>query len=183
MKKSNIYTRTGDGGTTSLASGQRVRKTHVRLEAYGTLDELNSQIGLLITYLDDAKDRERLIQIQRDLFSLGSVLATDAPEKQGVCCITPEIIAALESAIDEDDAPLGGWRGFILPGGTRGAAVGHVCRTVCRRLERRMYAVAEVAELDPLLFKYVNRLSDYFFVLSKKINYLAGVEENIWRKR
>ncbi len=183
MKKSNIYTRTGDEGMTSLVGGQRVSKTHVRLEAYGTLDELNSQIGLLITYLTDEKDRNRLIQIQCDLFSVGSILATDTSERAPKCCITPEIISDLENAIDEADAPLGGWRGFILPGGTRGAAVAHVCRTVCRRLERRMYAVAEVAEIDPLLFQYVNRLSDYFFVLSKKINKMAGVEENFWRNR
>lgn len=183
MKKSNVYTRGGDTGMTSLVGGQRVPKTHYRLEAYGTLDELNSQIGLLITYVDQPTDRQRLIDIQCDLFSVGSILATDETEREPRCCITQEIISELEHAIDEADEPLGGWRGFILPGGTRGAAVAHVCRTVCRRLERRIYAMAQEVAVDPLITQYVNRLSDYFFVLAKKINFLAGVDENIWRKR
>ncbi len=191
MKKSNVYTRSGDNGTTSLASGQRVPKTHVRLEAYGTLDELSSHMGLLVTYLTEPSDKERVLQIQRDLFSIGAVLATE-PEDDSVksegtgqndCCVTTQIIEELERAIDETDEPLGGWKGFILPGGSRGAAVAHVCRTVCRRLERRIYALSEQAEVHPLILKYVNRLSDYLFVLSKKINFLQGIEENIWRKR
>lgn len=183
MKKSNVYTRTGDAGMTSLVGGQRVSKTHVRLEAYGTLDELNSFIGLLVAKVEEQEDKDFLIQVQRDLFSVGSILATDTTERQPKCCITQEIVDEMEKKIDATDEPLGGWRGFILPGGTEAAGLAHVCRTVCRRLERRMYAVAEIAEIDGLLFQYVNRLSDFFFVFAKKLNFSAGVEENIWRNR
>ena len=183
MKKSNFYTRTGDEGLTSLVGGQRVSKTHERLEAYGTLDELESHLGLLCCHVTEASDRNFLLQVQRDLFSIGSILATDPTATAPRCCITAEIVAELESAIDAADEPLGGWRGFILPGGTTGAAQAHVCRTVCRRLERRMYAVHALAPLDPLLLQYVNRLSDYLFVLAKKLNFLAHVEEIFWRNR
>ncbi len=182
-KKSNIYTRTGDTGTTSLASGQRVPKTNTRLEAYGTLDELSSLVGLLVTYLDEEPDRLMMQQVQSDLFSLGSVLATDTPDTPVRCDITDDVVSQLEAAIDEADVECGAWRGFILPGGSRGAALAHVCRTVCRRLERRIYALDDYETLPPALLKYVNRLSDCFFVLAKKINLLQGVEEKIWRKR
>ncbi len=182
-KKSNVYTRTGDMGTTSLASGQRVPKTNARLEAYGTLDELSSFVGLLITYVGDEADSNTLLQVQRDLFTIGSVLATDAPDIQSPCCVTEDVVRELETAIDEADAGLGGWRGFVLPGGSRGASLAHVCRTTCRRLERRMYAIEGWETMPPVMYKYVNRLSDYFFVLAKKINLLEGVEEKNWRKR
>ncbi len=182
-KKSNVYTRTGDTGTTSLASGQRVPKNNARLEAYGTLDELSSLIGLLMTYLDEERDRLMMQQVQSDLFSIGSVLATDKADIQVQCEVTDDVVRQLEEAIDETDESLGGWRGFILLGGSRGAALAHVCRTVCRRLERRIYAVEGWETMDPALLKYINRLSDCFFVLAKKINLLQGVEEKIWRKR
>jgi len=187
---SHLYTRTGDTGMTSLVGGQRVPKTHIRLEAYGTVDELNSCIGLLITYLDDpssrlASDAELLIGVQSMLFSIGSMLATDTSERdvRPGRYITDEDIAGLEQAIDAAEEGLPGWRGFILPGGTRAAAVAHVCRTVCRRAERAIHRLAEEAEVDANLMAYVNRLSDYFFALAKKINHSAGQEENIWRSR
>ncbi len=182
-KKSNVYTRTGDTGTTSLASGQRVPKTDARLEAYGTVDELSSLVGLLVTYLDEERDRLMMQQVQSDLFSIGSVLATDRPDAQPQCAVTEDVVREMEAAIDEADQGLGPWRGFVLPGGSRGAALAHVCRTVCRRLERRIYALEGWERMDPALLKYVNRLSDFFFVLAKKINLLQGVEEKIWRKR
>ncbi len=170
-------------GTTSLASGQRVPKTNARLEAYGTLDELSSFVGLLITYISDEADSNILLQVQRDLFSIGSVLATDAPEVPSSCSVTEDVVREMEATIDEADATLGGWRGFVLPGGSRGASLAHVCRTTCRRLERRMYSIEGWETMDSAMYKYVNRLSDYFFVLAKKINLLEGVEEKFWRKR
>lgn len=180
-----LYTRTGDSGTTSLVGGQRVAKTHVRLEAYGTVDELNSHIGLLISLLTDDADRALLTDIQNLLFSIGSMLATDTSSRdyRPGRYITSDDVTALERAIDAAEEGLPGWRGFILPGGTTAAAQAHVCRTVCRRAERRIYALAAEADVDAQLLAYVNRLSDYFFALAKKINHSAGQEENIWAKR
>ncbi|MBP5772057.1 MAG: cob(I)yrinic acid a,c-diamide adenosyltransferase [Bacteroidaceae bacterium] len=185
MKKSNVYTRTGDTGMTSLVGGQRVPKTHVRLEAYGTVDELNSQLGLLLTYLQEQEDRDIVISVQNLLFSIGSMLATDTTQRdvRPGRYVTEEDITTLEHAIDAAEDGLPGWRGFILPGGSRGAAVAHVCRTVCRRAERSIHALAAVAPVDSLLMAYINRLSDYLFVLARKINKLQGVEENILQKR
>lgn len=181
MKKSNVYTRRGDDGTTGLVGGQRIPKNHSRLEAYGTMDELNSLLGLLVTELTDEADREELIRIQNDLFAVGCELATiDRPTRHAVGA---DDVDRLEKAIDEADALCGGWHGFILPGGSHPAALAHVCRTVCRRLERRIYNIDDGVPTDPALLQYVNRLSDYLFVLAKKINILQGVEENIWRNR
>lgn len=183
MKKSNVYTGTGDDGTTSLVGGQRVSKTHARLEAYGTADELSSHLGLLQTYLTDAHDVDVITRIQCHLFSVGGELATESDgEHQIRCVLLPTDVEWLEREIDAADEGLPGWRGFILPGGTRGASVAHVARCVCRRLERRMYSLAEEAPVDALLTQYVNRLSDYLYVLARKINFLQGVEENLWSK-
>ena len=183
MKKSHLYTRTGDSGMTSLVGGQRVPKTHLRLEAYGTVDELNSQLGLLLTYLGDASDRDVLLAVQNQLFVICSELATaDEDLKARRSGVTEDDVRWMETAIDAAEEGQPGWRGFILPGGTRGAAVAHVCRTVCRRAERRIHALAAEAEVNPLLLAYVNRLSDYLFALAKKINLKAGKEENFWHK-
>ena len=181
MKKSNVYTRRGDDGTTGLVGGQRIPKSHSRLEAYGTMDELNSFTGLLHTYLTDETDRQQVLRIQNDLFAVGCELATiDRVPKHAV---DEQAVAELEHAIDHADEMYGGWKGFILPGGSRGAAIAHVCRTICRRLERRIYAIDDGVAVDPILLQYVNRLSDYYFVLAKKINILEGIEENIWQNR
>ena len=178
--KSNVYTRTGDEGMTSLASGQRVSKTHPRLEAYGTIDELNSQLGLLITYVTEEDDKVFLQHVQNCLFDVSCELATVGKTPRRA--VSHEDVTQMESAIDQLDAVSGGWKGFILPGGSRGAAIAHVCRTVCRRAERRIWAIND-EPVDPVLVQYVNRLSDYLFLLAKKINFLTGSEENIWRKR
>ena len=124
MKKSRVYTRTGDGGMTSLSGGVRVSKTDVRVEAYGTVDELNAHIGELITYLEREEDREFLTGIQCDLFTIGAYLATEPSraEKLGREVVTEEDVTRLEQAIDEAEDGLPGWRGFVLPGGSRGAA-------------------------------------------------------------
>lgn len=183
MKKSPVYTRTGDQGTTSLVGGTRVSKTHPRLEAYGTVDELNAQIGLLLTYVEDAADRAFLLDIQRKLFVIGARLATEEDPGHPVppmLWVTDADVAALETAIDEADAQLPRMNAFILPGGGRGAAVAHVCRTQCRRAERRILGLSETTPIDSLLIKYINRLSDYLFVFSRKLNKIGGIDEIKW---
>ena len=184
MKKSMIYTKTGDTGMTSLVGGIRVPKTHPRLEAYGTVDELNSQVGLLITYVSDDEYRNQLLEIQRKLFSVGSYLATDQEYKElrPQSIIHQDDVENLEHVIDEIDSLLPPLKLFVLPGGSRAAAVSHVCRTVCRRAERCILSLTETVEIDPTLIAYVNRLSDYFFVLSRRLNNLYGENEIIWQK-
>ena len=187
MKPSPLYTRTGDTGTTSLVGGQRVSKTSARLESYGTIDELNAHVGLLITYVEDAADRALLTDIQSKLFVVGSYLATDTSQRElrQQSIVTPAMVATLEQAIDAVDASLPPLRLFVLPGGTRGASQCHVCRTVCRRAERRILALQEQigTPLDPNVLAYVNRLSDYFFAFSRKLNVASGQEEIVWRPR
>ena len=183
-KKSLIYTRTGDKGKTSLVGGARVKKTHVRLEAYGTVDELNSQLGLLYTYLTEEVDKKLILWVQHKLFSVGSYLATDQSntalriESQ----IADEDIHRLENAIDEADASLPPLKAFVIPGGSRGSAVCQVCRTVCRRAERRILTMAEEHEVTENVSAFVNRLSDYLFVLARKMNLLAETDEIYWDK-
>ena len=184
MKKSLIYTRTGDRGKTSLVGGARVPKTHIRLEAYGTVDELNSQLGLLYTYLEDEADKKLVLWVQHKLFSVGSYLATDQAnttlriESQ----IADKDIQRLEHAIDEIDAQLPPLKAFVIPGGSRGSSVCQVCRTVCRRAERRILAMAEEHEVTENVSAFVNRLSDYLFVLARKMNILAETDEIYWDK-
>lgn len=177
-----IYTKTGDKGTTSLVGGTRVPKTHIRLEAYGTVDELNSNLGLLITYLPDGKDKDFLQQVQDRLFAVGFHLATDREkmELKEASIIGPEQVEMVEREIDRLDTLLPPLSAFILPGGSRGAAVCHVCRTVCRRAERRILALAEQVEIASELLAYVNRLSDYLFVLSRKMNQDDKKGEIFW---
>lgn len=184
MKKSLIYTKTGDGGHTSLVGGTRVPKTHVRLEAYGSVDELNAQIGLLVTYLTDAGDRAFLCRVQHRLFAVGSCLATDCQcvQLREESVITSAQVEDVEREIDRIDASLSPLKAFVLPGGSRGAAVCHVCRTVCRRAERRILLLAEKVELPSELLAYMNRLSDYLFVLSRKMNQDDKKEEIFWDK-
>lgn len=183
MKKSLIYTKTGDRGTTSLVGGTRVSKTHDRLEAYGTVDELNSFLGLLITYLPDEHDRTFVQQVQDTLFVVGSYLATDQSKMQlkQVSVVTSDRVEAMEHEIDRLDSQLPQLTAFVLPGGSRGAAVCHVCRTVCRRAERRILTLGEQVEIASELLAYVNRLSDYLFVLSRKINQDEKKEEIFWK--
>lgn len=184
MKKSNVYTRTGDRGTTSLVGGTRVSKTHERLEAYGAVDELNSYLGLLITYLPEGEEKERVGWIQNKLFCLGAYLATD----QDICQlkdgsrITDEDVKILEKEIDIIDFRLPSICEFILPGGTRGASVCHICRTVCRRVERDILRLQNSVQLDVNVITYVNRLSDFLFVLSRKININEKKDEIFWQK-
>lgn len=186
MKKSLIYTKTGDSGTTSLVGGLRVSKTHARLEAYGTIDELNSSIGMLVAVIDTDEDKVFLRFVQHKLFSLGSYLATDTDRtKLNVASnILEEDVYKIESIIDSIDIQLPPLKGFILPGGSYQSAVCHLCRTICRRAERRILELEEkcICEIDTNCKRFVNRLSDYLFVLSRKLNHFASVSEIYWDK-
>lgn len=181
-KKSLIYTGTGDKGTTSLVGGERVSKTHQRLESYGTIDELNSFIGLLVTSLEDQLDKDFLYFIQHKLFSVGSYLATDqqSTELKIESRITPESIVRIENEIDRLDAGIPVMRNFVLPGGCRSASLAHVCRTVCRRAERQIYKLTETDPVEELVLIFVNRLSDYLFVLARKECIINDGKEIIW---
>jgi cob(I)alamin adenosyltransferase len=184
MKITKVYTRRGDDGTTDLVGGVRTAKTDIRLEAYGTIDELSSNLGLLAAMMTpDDEERQVVIRIQNCLFNIGTHLATDQSQ-------TPLYASArlpegettfLEKRIDSLMAKLPEQQGFVLPGGTVAAAQCHVCRTVCRRAERRIDALAEKATVGPDIIEYVNRLSDYLFVLAKIINFNTGQQEIIWQ--
>ena len=183
-----IYTKTGDKGMTSLVGGQRVSKTDPRLEAYGTVDELNSQLGLLLTYIETDEDHDVVAQVQNDLFIVGGYLATDSEDTkhQRQTIVSNGMVGMIEAAIDRIEASIPPLRAFILPGGSRGAAVCHVCRTVCRRTERRILELSnQLAEqkkgdIDANVVRYINRLSDFLFVLARKMNLIANNNEIIW---
>lgn len=183
MKKSPLYTRTGDTGQTSLVGGQRVEKCCDRLEAYGTIDELNSHIGLLRSLLTDVDDDALLGNIQNVLFVVGSYLATDTAttELRQQSIVSAEMVQTLEHAIDRIDGHLPPLRAFILPGGTKAASQAHVCRTVCRRAERCILRLSADCPVDTHVTAYVNRLSDLLFALARKQNVDARHEETEWR--
>lgn len=175
-----IYTKTGDWGKTSLVGGQRVSKCCERLESYGTIDELNSHLGVLLTYCTDTRDRQFLLTVQARLFTVGGYLATDSTSTDLLpsCTVTAEMVSAVEEEIDYIQSLLPALRSFILPSGCRGAAYAHVCRTVCRRAERAILRLAECGtQVDANVTAYVNRLSDYLFVLARKLNIDNGEEE------
>ncbi|MGE5255169.1 MAG: cob(I)yrinic acid a,c-diamide adenosyltransferase [Hyphomicrobiales bacterium] len=187
-----IYTRAGDRGQTSLFSGERVPKGNERIEAYGDLDELNSVIGALISSLPEplADIRGDLQQIQSDLFNVGAWLATTpgAPAAGQLQPIDLERTSALELRIDRMDEGLPALKGFILPGGHASAAWAHIARAVCRRAERRAVGLAsagpDAGPADQLgrAVVYLNRLSDYFFVLARYVNRTQGVEDSLWKR-
>ncbi|MCQ2221153.1 MAG: cob(I)yrinic acid a,c-diamide adenosyltransferase [Prevotella sp.] len=181
-----IYTKTGDKGQTSLVGGQRVSKCCNRLESYGTVDELNSHIGVLITYCTAEEDKAFLTDVQGKLFVVGGYLATDNSTheiRQGNI-VTEEMVAAVEQEIDRLQQLLPPLKLFILPGGCRGAGYAHVCRTVCRRAERCILRLIEEGTVvDENVTAYINRLSDYFFVLARKLNVDAKTEDIVWRRK
>lgn len=185
MKKSTIYTSTGDKGFTTLVGGKKVSKTDSRLEAYGTVDELNAHIGWLDARLGkkDA-DKHLLFFIQNKLFVIGSYLATDISftELREASKMTDEDVARIENRIDEIDSMLPPLDNFVLPGGGETAAIAHICRTVCRRAERRICEVAEEYETEKNILRFVNRLSDYLFVLARKKALEENVTEIFWDK-
>ena len=178
-----IYTKTGDKGKTSLIGGTKVPKSHTRIESYGTVDELNSFIGLLNDYLTDENSKKNLKEIQDRLFTIGSSLACD-PEKEPALKI-PDLketdVTFLEKEIDTMNEVLPVMKNFILPGGHVAVSTAHICRCVCRRAERICVSMQENnLFVDPLVIKYLNRLSDYLFVLARFIAHQLGVEEIVW---
>ena len=182
MKITKVYTRTGDDCTTSLMAGVRVRKSDIRVEAYGTVDELSSHLGLLAAMIEKDDEYSTIIRIQNNLFIIGTNLATDQSSTPlATYAILPNgEIELLEQKIDNIMAALPEPQGFVLPGGAMAAAQCHVCRTVCRRAERRIASLAGSAVVDADVLKYINRLSDYLFVLAKKINFNTGHSEILW---
>lgn len=169
MKKSIIYTKTGDKGTTALVGGTRVPKSHIRLESYGTIDELNSHLGWLNCLVDEQENREFLRFLQHKLFTVGSYLATETESKapKEASIITQKDIERIEKQIDILDSKLPRLNRFVLPGGNETGARAHICRTIARRAERNVYIVAETYPVAEEILVFLNRLSDYFFVLAR----------------
>jgi len=177
-----VYTRTGDKGKTSLLGGTRVYKYHIRLESYGTVDELNAHIGLLRDKLKNPEQLEFLLGIQNKLFSVCSTLANEKKDAGlNVPAVTEDDVAVLEKQMDVYLDELPELNNFILPGGHEISSVCHIARTVCRRAERRMVELSLEEEIDELTIKYVNRLSDFLFVLARKILFDEGKNEITWK--
>jgi cob(I)alamin adenosyltransferase len=188
-----VYTGTGDRGKTSLFSGERVTKSDRRIAAYGDVDELNSLLGALTAELNGKNSEllHQLQQIQADLFQLSAILATtpDSPAMDSLEPIAESRVTDLERAIDNMDAQLPALRGFILPGGHPAAAWAHICRTVCRRAERKVtriegdYEGGSAAVQFKMTLVYLNRLSDYLFVLARYCNLIQGVSDTLWKQK
>ena len=180
-----IYTKTGDKGQTGLIGGRRVSKADLRIDAYGTVDELNSWIGLVRDQAVNSNRKELLKEIQDRLFTIGAELATD-PEKapkQVMPAIVPADVTLLETSMDAMDAELPELRAFVLPGGHESVSFCHLARTVCRRAERLTIALDDTSPVDPMVVQYLNRLSDYLFMLSRKMAQEVGAEEVEWKPR
>jgi cob(I)alamin adenosyltransferase len=178
-----IYTKTGDAGETSIFGGKRLPKDHVRIEAYGTVDELNAYLGLLRDQVPDPETQSRLKMIQDRLFTVGSNLASD-PDKE---LVTPDLraedIEGLEKEMDRMNEDLPELRNFVLPGGHQVVSYCHLARCVCRRAERRVIHLARESKVEPIVIQYLNRLSDYFFVLARYLGREMQVEEISWSPR
>ena len=183
-----IYTKTGDKGTTALFGGTRVSKHHIRIDSYGTVDELNSHLGLMRDQQVDEHSREIVIKIQDRLFTLGAILATDpekavlknGKERLNIPRISTEDIELLEQEIDRMNEELPPMTNFILPGGHQTVSVCHVARCVCRRAERLASALYEIEPFEEQVLQYLNRLSDYLFVLARKLSHDLQVKEVKW---
>lgn len=175
-----IYTKTGDKGETSLLGGKRVSKDDIRIEAYGTVDELNAHIGALISELENDKMITHLLSIQSLLFTIGSYLAAESDDHPSLPILDDSYVKDLESAIDLMDKELDPMTSFILPSGSRAIAQSHICRTVCRRAERRIIAAELNTANSKLIIMIINRLSDYLFVLGRMIAKKEGVSDVPW---
>jgi cob(I)alamin adenosyltransferase len=177
-----VYTKKGDSGETTLFGGSRVSKDHVRIEAYGTVDELNAYIGLIRGREIDRSLKAMLLQVQNDLFVLGSNLAAD-PDKNRLSMpvITEKHIAYIEGAIDEMESELPELKHFILPGGDDTISFCHIARCVCRRAERKVVTLGNSSKIPEFSIQYLNRLSDYLFVLSRMIALDFNVDEIYWK--
>lgn len=176
-----VYTKKGDSGTTGLIGGTRLPKHHLRIEGYGTVDELNSYIGLIRDYNPNPARKSLLVEIQDRLFTIGSHLASD-PEKSKMTLpeITPNDVEILEKAIDNMEETLEPMKFFVLPGGHPTVSHCHVARCICRRAERLISHLNEETPIDPVIMSYMNRLSDYLFVLSRAFTKELNAEETPW---
>jgi len=175
---SKIYTRTGDGGTTGLANGERIAKADDRVAAFGDIDETNSALGLLLTEPDVPPPMQAIIaRIQHELFELGAELSLP-----GYLTIVAEHVSRLERDLDELNDKLPPLEEFVLPGGTRAAATCHLARTICRRAERSAWAANALTDLNPELLRYLNRLSDLLFVMARSLARQNGGREILWRR-
>lgn len=175
-----IYTKTGDTGQTSLVGGTRVSKTHVRIEAYGTVDELNAWLGMIRDQEAGSVYKDEIEQIQERLFTIGSNLALEEPGKFSIPMLNEEDVKTLEDFIDRIEIGLAPMRNFVLPGGHVAVSHCHVARTVCRRAERQVIRMAESIEVDALIIQFLNRLSDLLFVLSRRIALDTRTKETPW---
>lgn len=179
-----IYTKTGDKGTTALFGGKRVSKADLRIDTYGTVDELNSYIGLVRDQPVNQIRKKILVEIQDRLFTVGSILATEPGNtKVKIPALHPDDVTFLEKEIDAMDALLPPMKFFVLPGGHQSVSFCHVARTVCRRAERLTIALNTHEAVDPLVIQYLNRLSDYLFMLSRKMSAELNAEEMPWKPR
>jgi len=184
-----IYTKTGDKGKTSLFGGSRVLKSDLRIESYGTIDELNAHIGYLNDNLTDNSIQKELLKIQNQLFTIGAMLATN-PDKKilksgkdrlTIPTISNKDVFYLEHLIDKAESHLPKMTHFIIPGGHPTVSSCHICRTICRRAERRIVALSDVSNVENIIIEYINRLSDYLFVLARKLTHTLNAKEVLWK--
>jgi cob(I)alamin adenosyltransferase len=185
--KSQVYTRTGDTGTTALFGGGRVPKDHPRVEAYGAVDELNSAIGVAIAFMTDEKLIAELTSMQNELFNIGAELASESGKEKAAAFArlftdADTKIGALESLTDALDAQLPPLTTFVLPSGSQAGSLLHLCRTVCRRAERAVVSLSHKETVNPEVGGYLNRLSDLLFVMARYVNQSDGHAETPWRK-
>ena len=177
-----IYTKSGDKGKTSLIGGKRIDKDELQVEAYGSVDELNSNLGLLVEYLTQKNDKEFILEIQNKLFIIGSQLAFDISSSNNLVLpiLDKNSIIKIENEIDLIESQVSKMTNFIIPGGSKIISICHICRSVCRRAERRVVSLSKQSKIDSLIIIFLNRFSDYLFVLSRKIANDTGIEEILW---
>lgn len=188
MRLSKIYTRTGDKGSTRLADGTEIPKCHDRIEAYGTVDELNSVAGMFRDSLENVSQlgdlRSKVLKIQNDLFDIGGELATPKEWLDKLSSlVSTDSIARLESEIDKVNENLPPLKNFVLPGGHKSNSLAHLCRTTCRRAERRVLKLSEKDDVRPEVIAYLNRLSDWFFVAGRSVSKALNIEEVLWDQK
>lgn len=181
---SKIYTKTGDKGTTSLVGGTRIGKDHLKIETYGSVDELNAWIGVLCDLPENVSRKEVLKEIQDRLFTIGADLAAEHEQtRKKIPDLFETDVELLEKEMDAMNEVIPPLRAFVLPGGHLAVSYAHVARTVCRRAERLVIRLSKEEEVNPLIIKYLNRLSDYLFVVSRKLTQELGTEEVAWKPR
>ncbi|NNE15508.1 MAG: cob(I)yrinic acid a,c-diamide adenosyltransferase [Saprospiraceae bacterium] len=178
-----VYTKTGDKGMTALFGGKRVAKDNLQIEAYGTVDELNAFLGSLISYIDEVEILKELKPIQSTLFDIGAHLASDGKATDYLPEIKEDLIQKLEASMDNMTKSLPELKNFIMPGGNQRISAAHICRTVCRRTERRVVALQQELPIPQIIIVYLNRLSDYFFVLSRYLCVLDNIDEVKWNPK